>query len=420
MMKTTAVAAGVLAVLYCSQSVAAAPKSSDAKSSGKPTVSAVEGDFLNERKAAFAAQDKLLKKADALAKNGKLLDAIKHYKNVKFELSLEDSERDSWVVKRRFNEVSARLREMELAYGNMKLAEAEKALEERRYNVAISLVNDAIQVCQELLPRGNRIKTLAVSRQKSDELKKDISPDSVVPELKSKEAAVRKFIAEAKVLMKYRQYEDARRRVEEDQVRNAFDSIEFCRLTTAVIDLVPVHSELGSSLDGHIHRLALPYCDAHHIELISFILVIYRLDIRHLPAAWTAPWRPEIKQYIFAFAHIVRQLYLRVFRLRRHAAGLPYYCIHRKVYKRLALGCSDPCVKAFLQSSYIFSFKHFCRHLRDYCTCLLIIDEAAKVHKHLHRHFVVRILLGSIEIELYISLDKVIVERLCLLPVCRK
>lgn len=223
MMKTTAVAAGVFAVLYCSQSVAAAPKSSDAKSSGKPTVSAVESDFLNEKKATFAAQDKLLKKADDLAKNGKLLDAIKHYKNVKFELSLEDSERDSWVVKRRFNEVSARLRELELAYGNMKLAEAEKALEERRYNVAISLVNDAIQVCQELLTRGNRIKTLAVSRQKSDELKKDIAPDTVVPELKTKETAVEKFIAEAKVLMKYRQYEDARRRVEEVFKINPFN-----------------------------------------------------------------------------------------------------------------------------------------------------------------------------------------------------
>ena len=212
-------------------------------------------------------------------------------------------------------------------------------------------------------------------------------------------------------------FEDGAVRAEEDKMRNAFDSVEFGRLTTTVVDLVPVHAELCCSLDGNIHRLALPDCNADNIKLVSFVFVVYSLDVRHLPAAWTAPWRPEIKQYIFAFAHIVRQLYLRVFRLRRHAAGLPYYCIHRKVYKRLALGCSNPCVKAFLQSSYIFSFKHFCRHLRDYRTCLLIIDEAAKVHKHLHRHFVVRILLGSIEIELNISLDKVIVERLCLLPV---
>ena len=178
MMKTTVAVAGVFAVVLCSHSLAAAPKSSDAKNSAKPTRSAVESEFLKEKKARYAAQDKSLQKADELAKNGKFMEAIKLYKQVKFELSQDDESVESWVAKRRFKEVSARLREMELSYGGKKLEEAGIALDEKRYNVAIDLANEAIQASQELSAKGNKIKADAVTLRKADELKSTVSPDT--------------------------------------------------------------------------------------------------------------------------------------------------------------------------------------------------------------------------------------------------
>ena len=214
MMKTTVAVAGVFAVVLCSHSLAAAPKSSDAKNSAKPTRSAVESEFLKEKKARYAAQDKLLQKADELAKNGKFMEAIKLYKQVKFELSQDDESVESWVAKRRFKEVSARLREMELSYGGKKLEEAGIALDEKRYNVAIDLANEAIQASQELSAKGNKIKADAVTLRKADELKSTVSPDTLMPKLKDKEQQIAKNLTEARILMKHRQFEDARRRVE--------------------------------------------------------------------------------------------------------------------------------------------------------------------------------------------------------------
>ena len=167
-------------------------------------------------------------------------------------------------------------------------------------------------------------------------------------------------------------------------------------------------------------RLSLPYSEADHIKTLVLILLVYRLDVRHLPATWSAPRRPEIKKYVFAFAYIVGKLNLRIFRLRGYAAGLTYYRIDRKVYERLAFCCGDSCVKTFLQSSNIFSFKHFRRHSRDYLTCLLIFNETAEIHENLHSNFIVRVFLRRIEIESDVFLHEITVICLCLCRICRK
>lgn len=219
MMKTTVAVAGVFAVLLCSQSAVGAPKSSDAKNSGKSVATPAEKSYIGSKDAKFSKQDAALKQAENLVKQEKFEPAIDMYKRVKSELENEAG----WKAGLRLKEVSARLKVLQLQFGNVKLAAAEKAIRESRYNTAITLANEAAQACEELIEAANRIKTSAVIQQKSDAVKKSISPDTVIPDLKNKEKMIANYIAEAKVLLKHRRYEDARRRVEEVFKLNPFN-----------------------------------------------------------------------------------------------------------------------------------------------------------------------------------------------------
>ena len=71
MMKTTVAVAGVFAVLLYSQSAAGAPKSSDAKNSGKSAATAAEKDYIGSKDAKFSKQDAALKQAESLVKQEK-------------------------------------------------------------------------------------------------------------------------------------------------------------------------------------------------------------------------------------------------------------------------------------------------------------------------------------------------------------
>ena len=223
MMKTTVTVAGVFAVLCCCQTVAGAAKSSETRTPAKSANSKLEKAYIDEVNANFAAQDERLHQADELAKKGEYLDAIRIYQDVYFGLTLEMDGRDSWVVRRRVKEIGARLDALKLEYGNKKISEANAAVGEKRYNSAITLANDVIRICPELLEQANRIKTQAKVRQDAEERMRKVSPDTLKPNLRDQEKLIENYLAEARVLMKHRQFEDARRKVEEVFKLNPFN-----------------------------------------------------------------------------------------------------------------------------------------------------------------------------------------------------
>lgn len=223
MMKTTVTVAGIFAVLCCCQTAAAVAKSPENKTSGSSAGSKLVNSYIDEVNAGFAAQDERLRQADELAKKGEILDAIRIYQDVYFGLTLEMDGRDSWVVKRRVKEIGGRLDALKFDYGNKKLKEANAAIGEKRYNSAVTLANDVIRICPELVEQANRIKSQAKTRQDAEERLIKVSPDTLKPELRSDEKRIENYLAEAKVLMKHRQFEDARRKVEEVFKLNPFN-----------------------------------------------------------------------------------------------------------------------------------------------------------------------------------------------------
>src|SRR5574344_2523262 len=93
--------------------------------------------------------------------------------------------------------------------------------------------------------------------------------------------------------------EDGAVRADEHDVRNTLDAVDFCRYTSGIVDLVPDHSELSGSVDGHLRSLTLPNCNAQNIEFLAVIFVVDCFDIRHFPLARAAPRRPEVHNDIF-------------------------------------------------------------------------------------------------------------------------
>ena len=223
MMKTTVTVAGLFAVLCCCQTAAGAAKSSENKTSAPPADSKLVNSYIDEVNANFAAQDEMLRQADELAKKGEYLDAIRIYQDVYFGLTLEMDGRDSWLVKRRVKEIGGRLDALKLEYGNKKIKEANIAIGEKRYNSAITLANDVVRVCPELVEQANRIKSQAKIRQDAEERMYKVSPDTLKKDLRDQEKNIEKYLAEAKVLMKHRQFEDARRKAEEVFKLNPFN-----------------------------------------------------------------------------------------------------------------------------------------------------------------------------------------------------
>ena len=146
--------------------------------------------------------------------------------------------------------------------------------------------------------------------------------------------------------------EDSAIRADKHKMRDTLDTIDICRHATCIIDMRPVHTELGCCVDGHLNRLTLPDSDAEDIEVLTCILIIYCLEIRNLSLAWTAPWSPEIHEDIFTLTDIVRELHLCIFRLRRYAAGHSYNRIHCKINERLTLCSIDSCLDSLLHTLY--------------------------------------------------------------------
>ena len=229
MMKPTIVVAGVCSVLFCAQSMAAAPadgKSVAAKQPQAPQFSEAVSSHRDEMNSRYAEQDKELLRADQLVSSGKDEDyeaALKIYQDVHLGLELEVGAMESWIAKRRFNEIGTRLDALRLEYGNKKLSEANAAFNEGRYGDAADLAAKVSAICPALNGKAAHIRTMARSRQKGEERLLEVSADTLIPKLKDNEKAIAKEIAEARVLMKKRKFEEARRRIENVYKLNPFN-----------------------------------------------------------------------------------------------------------------------------------------------------------------------------------------------------
>ena len=124
-------------------------------------------------------------------------------------------------------------------------------------------------------------------------------------------------------------------------MRNTLDAVDFCRYTSGIVDLVPDHSELSGSVDGHLRSLALPNCNAQNVEFLAVIFVVDCFDIRHFPLARAAPRRPEVHKDIFPLADIVGELDSLVLRLRRDAPRHSCNCLNREILEHCTLGSID-------------------------------------------------------------------------------
>ena len=227
MMKPTIVAAGVCSVLFCTQSLSAAPAAAEAaKQPQTPQVSKTVKSHRTEMDLRYAEQDKELLRADHLVKGGRDEDyeaALKIYQDVHLGLELEVGALESWIAKRRFNEIGTRLDALRLEYGNKKLQEASTAFDEGRYGDAADLAAKVSAICPSLNEKAAQIRKIARSRQKGEERLLEVSADTLIPKLRNNENEIAREIAEARVLMKKRKFEEARRRIENVYKLNPFN-----------------------------------------------------------------------------------------------------------------------------------------------------------------------------------------------------
>ena len=228
MMKPTIVVAGVCSVLFCAQSMAAAPAGGKAasKQPQTPQFSEAVSNHREEMNSRYAEQDKELLRADHLVSNGKDEDyeaALKIYQDVHLGLELEVGAMESWIARRRFNEIGTRLDSLRMEYGNKKLSEAKAAFNEGRYGDAADLAAKVSAICPALNDKAAHIRTMARSRQKGEERLLEVSADTLIPKLKDNENSIANEIAEARVLMKKRKFEEARRRIENVYKLNPFN-----------------------------------------------------------------------------------------------------------------------------------------------------------------------------------------------------
>ncbi len=228
MMKPTIVVAGVCSVLFCAQSMAAAPAGGKtaSKQPQTPQFSEAVSNHREEMNSRYAEQDKELLRADHLVSNGKDEDyeaALKIYQDVHLGLELEVGAMESWIARRRFNEIGTRLDSLRMEYGNKKLSEAKAAFNEGRYGDAADLAAKVSAICPALNDKAAHIRTMSRSRQKGEERLLEVSADTLIPKLKDNEQSIANEIAEARVLMKKRKFEEARRRIENVYKLNPFN-----------------------------------------------------------------------------------------------------------------------------------------------------------------------------------------------------
>ena len=221
MMKPSIVVAGVCSLLFCFQ---AGAESASGAGKGGVTPRKTEAEYRRDLENRFVEQDGILMSAREQVKKGNFPEAIRLYTNVQGELELQANSMDSWKARKRLAEVSAELNKVRLQYGNVLLGKAKDAFNEAKYNDAISFAATLAKFCPAMLEDAEEIKTLSQSKQRGEERLNDVSPDRLYPDLKNDEQKIATALAEARVFMRNRKYEEARRRIEAVYKINPFNA----------------------------------------------------------------------------------------------------------------------------------------------------------------------------------------------------
>ena len=221
MVKPTIAAAGICSMLLCIQSTAAA--NTAAAVPQDTTSGKTESAYRTGIEKRYAEQDQELERAELLVKKDDLPKAIRIYQDVYFGLTLESEQIDSWKAKSRLNEIGKRLAELKLTLGSKKLNEATAAFDSGRYNDAITLAAEAATICPELNGKAADLRIMSQSKQRGEERIQAAAAERVFPEINDVEKKISVALAEAKVLMKNRKFEEARRRIESVYKLNPFN-----------------------------------------------------------------------------------------------------------------------------------------------------------------------------------------------------
>ncbi|MCI5778489.1 MAG: hypothetical protein MR051_01495 [Lentisphaeria bacterium] len=173
----------------------------------------------------FARQDARAAEADKLAAAGKYDEAINILKGEVVEiLKLQSESVDSWKAKRRLNEFSDRLRDMQLEYGKKLLSEAEEAYANADYTEAIRSATLAKEKCEELTSRANDLISAAQSRSRAAEIRSAGDPEKIDPQLAKREQDIKVLLASVRTLLQNKKFEEAGAKVEEIFVLNPYNA----------------------------------------------------------------------------------------------------------------------------------------------------------------------------------------------------
>ncbi|MBQ9088496.1 MAG: hypothetical protein IJY46_06925 [Lentisphaeria bacterium] len=225
MMKPSIVVAGMCSLLFCFQ--AGAAEAAGAGAGTAAPVSKAEADHRSDLVAMYEGQEDRIKQARELVKKGKYPEAIDLYLDVQGELDLlcnGSGAVESWKARKRYAEVGAELNKVRRQFGEILLRKSKNAFNDAKYNDAISFATELAKFCPAMLEDAEEMKVLSQSRQRGEERLNDASPDRLYPDLKGNEQKIAAALAEAKVFMRNRKFEEARRRIEAVYKLNPFNA----------------------------------------------------------------------------------------------------------------------------------------------------------------------------------------------------
>ena len=209
MKKITIGSCSILALALATSGIAAAEKNTGVQPS------AIEAAQRKQIDKQYAEQDLRLQQVDAeLVTKGKYQDAIDIYRTVLMELEDVINKRNDWRARKRFDEITKRLRELEFVYGAEVLTKAEDAYFKKNYPEAIALAKSAGTICAALKERAEMLRVRAVYKQRGLEKGANMSGLVGNPKVVPNAKLIKKELAAAKTLLANGQYEAARRRVE--------------------------------------------------------------------------------------------------------------------------------------------------------------------------------------------------------------
>ena len=203
MKKITIGSCSILALALATSGIAAAEKNTGVQPS------AIEAAQRKQIDKQYAEQDLRLQQVDAeLVTKGKYQDAIDIYRTVLMELEDVINKRNDWRARKRFDEITKRLRELEFVYGAEVLTKAEDAYFKKNYPEAIALAKSAGTICAALKERAEMLRVRAVYKQRGLEKGANMSGLVGNPKVVPNAKLIKKELAAAKTLLANGQYDE--------------------------------------------------------------------------------------------------------------------------------------------------------------------------------------------------------------------